>query len=232
MKFQFRGFISLLLAAVFLLLSLSGIILFLTPRGRVANWTGWTMLGLSKQDWLAIHMNLALALLIVAGLHLYLNWTVFWRYIKKQGNLAPNLKLEMLAAILLAGVVLGGTIRHVQPFSTVVDWNYQIKDYWERWGLETPTPHAEELSLSQFADNLGLSIDDVLKVLRESSITVDDANATIGQVAETNSLTPADVYAAVKKRFPGADQQGKGQGKGRGMGQGKGKGGRGRGRER
>jgi hypothetical protein len=229
MKFQIRGFISLLLAVVFLLLSFSGIILYMTPRGRVANWTGWTMLGLSKQEWQAVHMNLALVLLITAGVHLYLNWTVFWCYIKKQGNLALNLKFEMLLAIVLAGVVLAGAIHYVPPFSTVVDWNYQIKDHWERWASEAPTPHAEELSLSQFADNMGRSDSDVVKALQEHGIVVKDAHATIGQVAGANNLTPADVYAAIKKHFPEADQQGKGQGKGRGMGQGKGKGGRGRG---
>jgi len=224
MKFQIKGFTSLLLTAVFLILGFSGIILYLTPRGRVANWTGWTMFGLSKQDWQSVHINVVLLFLIVAGLHLYLNWPVFWCYIKKKGSLALNLKLEMVMALLLAGVVLAGAIKYIPPFSTVVDYNYQIKDYWERWASEAPTPHAEELRLSQFADNLGLSISDVMKALQEEGIAVEDASATIGQVAEANNLTPADVYAAIKKHFPEADQRGKGQGKGRGMGQGNGKG--------
>jgi hypothetical protein len=223
-KFQIKGFTSLLLTVVFSILAFSGIILYLSPRGRVANWTGWTMLGLEKQGWQAVHINLALLFLIVAGLHLYLNWPVFWCYIKKKGNLALNLKLEMLLAIMLAGVVLMGAIIRIPPFSTVVDLNYQIKDYWERWAAEAPTPHAEELRLSQFADNLGLSASKVMKALQEEGIVVKDASATIGQVAEANSLTPADVYAVIKKHFPDMDQRGKGQGKGSGMGQGKGKG--------
>ena len=120
MKFQFKGFTSLLLSAALLILGFSGVILYLTPRGRVANWTGWTMFGLSKQGWQAVHINLALLFLIVAGLHLYLNWPVFWCYIKKKGSLALNLKLEMVMALLLAGVVLAGAIKYIPPFSTVV----------------------------------------------------------------------------------------------------------------
>ena len=224
MKFQIKGFTSLLLTAVILILGLSGIILYLTPRGRVANWTGWTMLGLGKQGWQAVHINLALLFLIVAGLHLYLNWPIFWCYIKKKGSLTLNLKLETFMALLLAGVVLAGAIIHIPPFSALVDFNYKIKDYWERWASEAPTPHAEELSLRQFADNMGLSASDLMKALQEEGIVVADASATVGQVAEANNLTPADVYAAIKKRFSEADQRGKGQGKGRGMGQGKGKG--------
>jgi hypothetical protein len=224
MKFQIKGFTSLLLTAVFLILGLSGIILYLTPRGRVANWTGWTMLGLEKQGWQAVHINIAILFLIVAGLHLYLNWSIFWCYIKKQRSLSLNIKLETLMALLLAGVVLAGAITGIPPFSTVVDLNYQIKDYWERWALEAPAPHAEELSLNQFADNMGLSASNVTKALQEEGIVVADTSATIRQVAEANGLTPADVYAAIKKHYPESDQRGKGQGKGRGMGQGQGRG--------
>jgi hypothetical protein len=224
MRFQIKGFTSLFLAATFFVMGFSGVILYLIPRGRVANWTGWTMLGLGKPDWQIIHMNFALLFLIAAGLHLYLNWPIFWAYIKNKGSLAINLKLEMLMALLLTFVVLVGTIFHIQPFNKVLDFNYQIKDYWERWAAEAPTPHAEELSVSRFAENLGLSASDVQKALQAEGIVVADTNATIGQVAEANKLTPADVHAAIKKHFPEADQRGKGQGKGRGTGQGKGKG--------
>jgi hypothetical protein len=135
----------------------------------------------------------------------------------------------MLLAILLGGVVFAGAIHRTQPFKAIVDWNYQIKDYWECWASEALLPHAEELSLSHIADNFGLPIPDVMRVLRENGIAVDDTSATIGQVAKANNVTPADVHAVIKKQFREADQQGKGQGKGRGMEQGKGKGGRGRG---
>jgi hypothetical protein len=149
MKFQTKGFTTILLAAAFVVMSLSGIILYLAPRGRVANWAGWMMLGLEKQDWRGVHINLSLLFLIVAGLHLYLNWPLFLAYIKKKGSLALNLKLETLMALLLAVVVLAGTILHIPPFSTIVDFSSQIKDYWERQASESPTPQTEELSVNQ-----------------------------------------------------------------------------------
>ena len=167
MKFQTKGFTSLLLAAVFLILSFSGVMMYLAPRGRVANWTPWTMLGLGKQDWQAIHINIALLFLIVSGLHLYLNWSVLWRYIKKKGSLALNLKLEALVALLLAVLVVAGAIIRFPPFRTIVNFNYQIKDYWERWAAQAPNQQAEELTLNQFADNLGLSGSEVLKALQD-----------------------------------------------------------------
>jgi hypothetical protein len=224
MKFQIKGFTSLLLTAVFLILGFSGIILYLTPRGRVANWTGWTILGLDKQGWQAVHVNLALLFLIVAGFHLYLNWSIFWCYVKQKGSHALNLKVEMFAALLLAVGITAGAIYRIPPFSAIMDWNTQIKDYWEHWAAEAPTPHAEELSLSTFADNLGLSANDLVKALQAEGIVVADAKASIAQIAEANSITPADLHAVIRKRFPETVEAGKGDGKGRGMGQGKGKG--------
>lgn len=224
MKFQIRGFTSLLLTAVFLILGFSGIILYLTPRGRVANWTGWTMLGLDKQEWQAVHTNLALLFVIVAALHLYLNWSIFWCYIKRKGSRVLNLKVEMFVALLLAVGITAGAIRGIPPFSTILDWNTQIKDYWERWAAEAPTPHAEELTLRQFADNLGFSASDLIKALQQEQVAVEDASATIAQIARANNMTPADVYAAIKRHFPEADKGGGREGKGRGTGKGKGKG--------
>ena len=72
MKFHFRGFVSLFLMLAFLVLSVSGVVLYVTPRGRVANWTGWTMLSLEKQTWQSVHVGIALLFLVGAVLHLWL----------------------------------------------------------------------------------------------------------------------------------------------------------------
>jgi hypothetical protein len=237
-KFQIKAFVSLLLSLFFLALGFSGVILYLTPRGRVANWTGWTMLGLEKQGWQAVHINIALLFLIVAGLHLCLNWGMFWGYIKKKASFRVNMKLEMLVAILIAGGVLVGTIEGVSPFGALVTLNYRIKDYWEREPVTAPIPHAEELSLGQLAGKLGLSTGQVIEALKQEGITAENDAATIAQLAEKNRLTPSDVYAAIKKHFPEVEQlrqgrdRGKGQGEGKGSGSGPGRGqGRGMGRE-
>ena len=143
MKFQIKASVSLLLSLFFLVLGFSGVILYLTPRGRVANWTGWTMLGLEKQGWQAVHINIALLFLIVAGLHLFLNWRMLWGYIKKKATFSLNLKLEMLVAILIAGGVLVATIKGASPFGALMTLNYRIKDYWERDPVTAPVPHPE-----------------------------------------------------------------------------------------
>ena len=132
MKFNLRAFVSLLLSITFTILVVSGIVLYITPRGRVANWTGWVFSGLSKDQWQAVHTNIAVLVLILAVWHLYFNWTIFWSYIKNKTGAGLNLKVEIATSIAVAAVFFFGAFSSIPPFSTIMVWNTQIKDYWER----------------------------------------------------------------------------------------------------
>lgn len=222
MRFQFKGFTSLLLSLFFLALSVSGVILYLTPRGRMANWTGWTMLGLEKQAWQALHIGVALLFLVAAVVHLVFNWGMFWGYLKK-------LRFEALAALLIAGFVGVASVQGLAPFGILMTWNNQIKDYWERQPISAPMPHAEELTLEQLAVNMGLSLEQVLQALRQEGIAVGDPSLTVAQVAAQSGQSPSQVHAAIAKHFPQPKGAGPGKGKGPGKGLGRGQGGQGRG---
>ncbi|MBE0460642.1 MAG: DUF4405 domain-containing protein, partial [Candidatus Aminicenantes bacterium] len=64
---KFRAFISLSILWSFLVEAISGIVLYITPVGRVANWTNWKFLGLTKQNWEAIHTIFGYVFLLFAG---------------------------------------------------------------------------------------------------------------------------------------------------------------------
>lgn len=49
--FHTRGFISLLTFASFILMSVTGIVLYTAPQGRIAYWVAWTFWGLEKPQW-------------------------------------------------------------------------------------------------------------------------------------------------------------------------------------
>jgi len=222
MRLQTKGFTSLLLTLAFLALSISGVVLYMTPQGRVAHWTGWSLLGLDKEQWQALHTNMAILFLVVALVHIALNWSMLWCYIKKRTGRGLNLKREMILAVAIAGLVTGGTILGWPPFSTVTDVNEQIKDYWERRSATAPAPHAEEFSLKRLAGQMGLSAEDVVKTLRGQGIEVADAEQTVRAVAENNGRTPAEIHAILRNQFPEGPSAvpGRGQGFGGGRGQG------------
>ena len=53
-QFNVRGFISLLTACSFILMSVTGIVLYFTPQGRIAFWTNWKFIGLTKTVWISM----------------------------------------------------------------------------------------------------------------------------------------------------------------------------------
>ena len=227
-----KGFTSFLLVASLIVLVASGVVLYLTPHGRVANWTGWTLGGLSKREWQAVHMNSALLFVVVALVHVYLNWVVFWGYIRsKSGARVFNLKWEACLAVAAAAIFVVGTLFEWQPFATIMSWNTEIKAYWAGRYEGGPYPGAENSSLEQLASRLGLNIDAVISVLNAEGLDVEDPAVTVAALAEANGMTSGEVFQVLAEHFPDADfSAGRGWGRGQGQGQGRGRGMRGQGR--
>lgn len=210
--FNWRGFFSLLLFGSFSLLAFSGLILYVTPKGRVANWTGWTLIGLEKEEWSSVHITLALLVLIASGFHLYYNWGIFWGYIKRKTQTAFNLKLEMALAVLLCLFTFLGTLYGIPPFSTIIQWNDDIKNYWEQQSVAPPMPHAEELSITDLATEVGLSQEEVLALLESAGYKVEDPFITVNELAVKHGLVPREIYDIIQPQ----SHTGRGSG-GRGM---------------
>ena len=65
-RFQWRAFVTLFVTLSFLLIAASGIVLYVAPPGRVAHWSVWTLGGLDKEGWQAVHTVFAF-LFVLAG---------------------------------------------------------------------------------------------------------------------------------------------------------------------
>jgi len=227
MKFKTKGFISLLLACAFSVAAFSGVILYMTPRGRVANWSGWTMLGLDKHGWSALHINACLLMLIIVAWHLLMNWKVFWSYIRKR-SAGLNLKLEMATAVVVTAALIAGTIYEVPPLTTLMAWNEDIKNSWEQQAPQGPAPHAEEFTLARFASNVGVDLNEMVVTLEKEGLTVADTEMTVARLAEQNGLVPSEVYSLMSRNYPQLNETANaGRGGGRGAGRGMGRGGEG-----
>jgi len=221
-KFQMKGFTSLLLAFSFMVLVFSGVILYFTPQGMIAHWSNWTLFGLGKEQWADIHICDSLLFLIATILHLYLNWRIFWSYIKKKAA-GLNLKRELAAALVVTVVVVAGTHFSVPPLSNIIDWNSQIKRYWAQRSSRPPVPHAERLSIQRFAFFVGLPADEIADALRKESFTFDDNSITLGELAEQKHIAPSELFAAIARHLPELSKAGgKGAGRGKGRGQSRG----------
>ncbi|MDY0167890.1 MAG: DUF4405 domain-containing protein, partial [Thermoguttaceae bacterium] len=225
MRFRAKAFTSLFLAVTFVALSLSAIVLYVAPRCRVAEQMGWTVAGLEKDQWESIHINGGLFFILAGVLHLVLNWPVFWSYIKNRQHAALNLRLELLASVVLGGLVLVGSALAWPPFRSVVELHDHIKDSWGRPPRPTALSQPADPTVQDLSEQMHLAADQVIGALEAEGIAVPDSNATLGRIAEANQLTPEEVREAIARRFPEADRPAEQEGSGLGGGAGRGLGG-------
>ena len=130
--FKWRGVATFMLVMALLVEIVSGVVLYITPPGRYAHWTNWTLWGLSKEGWGAMHTIFGYLLLIIIAGHLYYNWKVIVAFVWSKVRHTFNLKRELAVATVITLAVFLGTIWNVAPFSTVMNFGEKAKRSWEQ----------------------------------------------------------------------------------------------------
>ena len=197
-NFSFKTFTSFLLVSTFVALVLSGIMLFLSPAGRVAHWTNWTLLGLGKEEWGALHILMAIVFLLGSLFHLLkFNWKVFVYYLKKKSR-GFQYTRELMASLCVFGLVLAGTLMEAPPFVSVMALHDEIKDCWEEETSSPPVPHMELMSLSEIASNLQMSNEEVLDELTKLGIEGVTEAQTLKELADSSRHSPQEIFSLLQ----------------------------------
>lgn len=195
-----RVLISLVTALSFVAMSLSGIAAFIVPQGKVAYWTNWTFIGLSKTEWGNIHITTSVLFLVAGIWHTWYNWTPLMQYLKGvPGRMSASWR-DLAIAVLITVFFAVGAVTRTPPLNYILNFNNWIKESWVRTPADDPPfGHAELLSLKGFCKKMYIETGEALQELRQAGLTVTDENSTIEQIARTNRLTPAGVYQLIKK---------------------------------
>ncbi len=211
-RFNWRGFASLATGFAFLIMIVSGVVLYVAPRGRVANWTDWTVMGLGKEEWSDLHMAAGILLVAAVALHLFFNWRVLVHYVCSRPA-RPRARLrELLAACVLTVLVVAGTIGELPPFSGIEKVNTAIKDYWERdpdHMARAPSTWVQEANLPSFAAWAGVSFADMMTAFEEAGYPVEDPLMSISEFARHHRVSPKELFALARSQPAGASDQGK-----------------------
>ena len=195
--FNWRVFVSFGLFMALLMMLVSGVILYISPPGRVANWTDWRIIGLTKRGWQNQHIIFGFAFLILSIFHLFLiNWKAFFSYLKSKSSEGLKSPAELFTIIILSAFFGVGTFYGVQPFSAVIKFGDSISDSWERKERQAPVPHAELMTLKQLAEQPGLGGDPAaLKTkLEKAGLKVTSEDQTLAEIATLNGKTAEEVY--------------------------------------
>ena len=191
-----RSLVAFLVTWAFLILTVTGIVLYVVPQGRIAYWTHWSLFGLDKDQWGWLHMLFGGLFIATGVLHLYFNWKPFKAYFadRVQGHLA--MKREVLIASVLTFGLAVAAVNNLPPASWVIDLNHWVKRAWIATPQqEPPFGHAEELTLAGLAKKQGFDVDTALQALRTAGLQVPDATASLERIARLNGSTPMAVYA-------------------------------------
>lgn len=206
---KIRRVISLTVFASFFFLALSGIMLFLSPQGRVAYWSGWTLLGLTKDQYSAVHTTFMVLFLSVGIWHIVLNWKPITGYLKDRSRQIRIFTPESTVALALAALFLVGPLAGFPPFKQFLDAGVEVKDYWEATSGSPPWGHAEENSLQRFCRGMedferlesqrlvAIDCDAALDRLEAEGWMVEGLDQRLVDIAETNHTTPQAVAALV-----------------------------------
>lgn len=190
-----RSLTAFIVTWAFLILTVTGIVLYVVPQGRVAYWVHWSLLGMEKEQWSWVHLMFGGMFIISGVLHLYYNWKPFKKYFADRINGHFQPKREVFVATALTLFVFITAALNLPPSSWVIDLNEQIKSSWiTSPELEPPFGHAEEASLAGISKKMGLDVDAGLAALRGAGIQFNGSSDRLEDVARRNQITPMEVY--------------------------------------
>ena len=208
-SFSWRVFISFGLCIALVMMLLSGVILYISPPGRVANWTDWRMIGLSKTGWQHQHIIFGFAFVLLSLFHLFfINWHAFFSYLKAKSAQGLKSPAELMAITILSLFLGAGTFFGIQPFSAVIEFGDGISNSWDRKDSQAPVPHAELMTLVELSQQPELGGDpEALKTtLEKAGLQVTSQKETIADIAKANGMTAEKVYELIAPKKNGAQK--------------------------
>ncbi|MES9830253.1 MAG: DUF4405 domain-containing protein [Candidatus Thiodiazotropha sp.] len=102
-----RSLIAFIVTWSFLILTITGIVLYIVPQGRVAFWVDWSLVGLRKEQWGNIHMIFGGVFIVTGVLHLYFNWKSFKKYLAERVAGHLKIKQELMVSLGISLLILG-----------------------------------------------------------------------------------------------------------------------------
>lgn len=191
---------SLTMLLVMIIMSFSGIMLFIAPPGRVANWANWEIFGLTKELYGNIHSTFMVLFIFATLLHIFYNWKPLTNYLKNSAKEMIFFTKDMIVASLITLFFLIGTIYTISPFSNFLDFGDGIKASWEKEYGTAPYSHAELSSFKSFSNKMGYNLEESKKILISNNISFNE-DKSLSQIAKENKVSPQFIYNILRKNF-------------------------------
>jgi len=209
-KFNWQIFISLNLFFTFLLMLLSGLILYLKPEGTVARWLDWKILGVEKTGWEALHTVFSFLFLVFALFHI-LKIHVFNLRSYFFNNRTSGRKRELYISLAITFVFLLGTVLYLPPFDWIFQGGNALSDQWaEEVVVENESVEPRQ-SLLEVGTSLGLDRQELLDWKQQEGMEALSMEKSLVDNAPKARLTPYALYQKLEQFSSQAEETGEGQ---------------------
>ncbi|MEA2029086.1 MAG: DUF4405 domain-containing protein [Campylobacterota bacterium] len=197
---------SLVMLWAMIVMTYTGVMLFIAPPGRVAHWANWELLGMSKELYGQLHTTFMVLFIVATILHLYYNWKPLTSYMKNQAKKLVIFTKEMIVATALTLLFIVGTVYEVAPFSSFLNFGEDVKESWEKDYGTAPYSHAELSSLQSFCKKLNYDLEKSQSILKQNNINF-EVSQSLTQIAKDNNVSPQFIYQLLKKHFEKGGQK-------------------------
>jgi len=197
---NFKKITSLSMFLVMLIMTYSGVMLFVSPPGRVAHWSNWEILGLTKEQYANIHSTFMTLFIFMTIFHIFYNWKPITSYMKNKAKDFILFTKEMIVSSVLVIIFLFGTLFNLFPFSNFLDFGNGIKNSWEQEYGRAPYPHAELSSLQMFSKRLNFNLEKCEEILKQNNFKY-EISQSLGQIAKKNGVTAQYIYNLLNKNL-------------------------------
>jgi len=157
---------------------------------------------LTKGQWGDQHTTVGVLFLIAGFLHIYYNWRPIVAYMKNKAKEVKVFTGSFNIALIVSVVFVVGTYYNIPPLSTILELSTSIKDSAAREYGEPPYGHAELSSLKFLVKKEYLDLEKTLEVLKAAGIKVSGEKETLLDIADSNNMTPQQVYEVIKTAKP------------------------------
>lgn len=194
---KYQRFVSLSAGLSFIILFLSSGILYFIPDRKVTSWTDWNFLGLDKQQWDNLHINLGIFFLVMMVWHVYFNWKAIKNYLKVKRELKIFTK-EFNFALFWVTLFTIGTVTMTIPFAILVNLGNGIKAINALDEGNPPFGYAEESTFRDFCILIHVNELEAINKLKEAKIYIKSDKFTLKEIAKSYDISPKTIYLKIK----------------------------------
>jgi len=201
--FHWRSFVSVLIALSFIVLTFTGIVLFIVPPGRIVNWTDWKFLALTKNQWIALHDWSGVIFVIAVVFHLCFNLRAFISYFRSKTAKIFSLRAEWVAALVICVVVCSSAILNITPFSKLMAWNDSIKYRWDNPSQQSDVQGARfgRMILKQYCKQMNLDVNEAIKKRKDAGFAA-KPEMTMREIAASAGAHPSEIRTFLNQPTP------------------------------